>query len=76
MANVLVKRCCADRPVLKWDGAAAAYILCPSCKRRSPSFSIYHCGCNRYAAVSRRAVEAAANAWNESSTKEAVLNGR
>lgn len=27
MANVLVKRCCADRLVLKWDGAAAVYIF-------------------------------------------------
>lgn len=75
MANVLVKRCCADRPFLKPDGNGAAYIFCPSCKRRSPSFSIYHCGPNTYAAVSPRAVEAAANAWNKSITKEAVLNG-
>lgn len=70
MSDIIVATCCSMAPVVQMDGEGSAYIVCPKCKKRSPSFSIHRDGI-----IVRKQAERAADAWNKT-VKEGMNHGK
>lgn len=75
MSDIVLANCCGVTPVGQLDGNGSAYIVCPKCKRRSPSFSVHNIGVGTREIVDRKQAELAADAWNKT-VKENMVYGK